>query len=55
MPHQPLPMRAVRDFLLEAARRILGAVTAILEAMEAFRKVRRSISMIVFPFCFERI
>ena len=52
MPHQPLPMRAVRYFLLEAALRILGAATAILEAMEALRKVRRSISMIVSPFLY---
>jgi hypothetical protein len=50
IPHQPLPIRAVRYFLSAWALRIVGAAKVRPDAMEPLRKVRRLMDMIISPF-----
>jgi len=50
IPHHPLPMRAVRYFLLLSALSMAGAAKVRPEAMELLRKVRRFIDMTISPF-----
>jgi len=58
IPHQPLPIRAVRYFveprkagtLLAWALIIVGAARVRPEAMEPLRKARRLMDMIISPF-----
>jgi hypothetical protein len=49
IPHQPLPIRAVRYFLPVWALSMDGAEKAKLDAIELLRKVRRLIDMIISP------
>jgi hypothetical protein len=49
MPHQPLPIRAVRYFLFLSAPWMDGAAKATLAAALVFRKLRRFTLMINLP------